>query len=260
MKPAELLDCNALAAELVGQREFFEFHRDDLPEHKQMRPDLALARYSGERCDDEQVNLRVGAMRLLRMSDRAVERECGVDRRTIPYRLAWLERAGRIPALKERLSLWSGSLAESSALVLACLLDRANSGEISADLASMIRSVGTAYGITAEKFQLLTGGATERIEVSVGAGRAETEQWCRANAIQVEVIEPGAAPTDVKATGDGAFVGESGQVEARRHGADTSEARRTRRPRRPGDHRGGAIESGGGAKASMVSERSKILP
>jgi hypothetical protein len=169
---------------MVAQREFFDFHRDDMPTRERELP--PGPRYNGERSTDEQINLRVGAMRLLGFSDRAIERECAVDRRTIPHRLEWLARAGRIPAQKDRLLRVVGEAAEKSGLVLNSLLDRAASGEIDADLAAMIRSVATANGIAVEKVQLLTGAPTEIIEQRAGTGRDEIEAFVRSVAVEIE--------------------------------------------------------------------------
>ncbi len=149
--------CQDVAAELLSQRDFFDFHRDDL---KQDERELTAPRYSGLRSNDEETNLRVGAMRLLGFSDRAIERECGVDRRTIPHRLEWCVSAGRIPAQKDRLLRLVGESAEKSGMALPELLDRARAGETSTELAGMIKSVATALGITVEKVQLLTGAPT----------------------------------------------------------------------------------------------------
>ena len=150
-----------------------------------IRDSLSTARYSGERSDDEAINLRVGAMRMLGMSDRAIERECGIDRRTIPHRLGWLERSGRIPAVKDRVLLHTANAAERSGIVLGALLDRAHT-EVSADLAGMIKAVAVAHGVTVEKLQLLTGAATEIIEHKPGVGRAETEAWAKANGLPID--------------------------------------------------------------------------
>jgi hypothetical protein len=183
-----LINCKEIAAGLLAQREFFDFHReheDDLPESLAKRPDLSAARYSGQRSDDESINLRVGALRMLGMSDRAIERECGIDRRTIPHRLGWLERSGRIPAVKDRVLLHTANAAERSGIVLGALLDRAHT-EVSADLAGMIKAVAVAHGVTVEKLQLLTGAATEIIEHKPGVGRAETEAWAKANGLPLD--------------------------------------------------------------------------
>ena len=176
--------CAQVAEDLLSQPDFFERHREDVPIREQSLPEPA--RYTGVRSADEQVNLRVGAMRLLGFSDRAIERECCVDRRTIPHRLEWLSRTGRIPAQKERLLRLVGESAEKSSIVLNALLDRAAAGEVSMDLAGMIRSVATAQGITVEKVQLLTGAPTEIVEQRVGAGRAEIEQFWRSAAIPIQ--------------------------------------------------------------------------
>ena len=177
--------CAEIARELLSQPDFFEFHRSDLPEQPIQRPDLSRPRYDGSRSGDEAVNLRVGAMRLLGFSDRAIERECGVDRRTIPHRLAFLEKTARIPAVKDRVLVWTADAAERSGIVLGSLLDRAHD-EVSIELAGMIKSVATAHGITVEKLQLLTGSATEIIEHREGAGREEQERWARENRLPIE--------------------------------------------------------------------------
>lgn len=198
-KLAALPDCRTIAAELSQQPEFFSLYRDELPGTSRDKPVLALSRYNGIRSGDEQVNLRVGAMRLLGLSDRAIERECGVDRRTIPHRLQWLEHRKLIPALKDRVAMRTGDLAERSALVLSVLLDR-SLDECSLELASMIKAVATTHGITVEKMQLLTGQATEIVQHLGADGRGEIEAWARQVGAAIEVtteVQPG---SDVSGT------------------------------------------------------------
>lgn len=203
-RPDALPDCAALALELARQPEFFAPYRSEMPEKE---PLLILSpRYTGARSDDEATNLRVGAMRLLGMSDRAIERECGIDRRTIPWRIAWLEKFSRIPAVKDRLAMRTGELAERSAMVLGTLLDRAQD-EVTLELAQMIKAVATAHGITAEKMLLLTGQATEIVEHRIGAGRAEIEAWALENAVEVEVIP---TPKDMNTTASGRISAQTG--------------------------------------------------
>lgn len=187
-------DCRALAAELARQPEFFSIYRDEIPGNESQKPVLTDARFTGARCDDEAVNVRVGAMRLLGLSDRAIERECGVDRRTIPHCLKYLEDMRLLPAVKDRLAMRTGDLSERSALVLSVLLDRATT-EVSADLAAMIKAVATAHGITVEKMQLLTGSPTEIISHVSGDKRAEIEAWAKEIHAVVDVE---ATPVDLE--------------------------------------------------------------
>jgi hypothetical protein len=131
--------------------------------------------------NDERLVL-VGAMRLLGASDREIEEGCakrgfGLTRRSIPALLRALERSGRITPLRERLIHWTGDNAEASALVLSQLLGRAADGQVSIELAAMLKAVGTVACFAVEKHQLLTGQATERIETVSDAGRAEIERW-----------------------------------------------------------------------------------
>lgn len=249
-----LPDCAAIARELAAQPEFFEFHRDaaEIADPPSQRPSLALARYTGDRSDDEQINLRVGAMRLLGFSDRAIERECGVDRRTIPYRLSWLEKTRRIPAVKDRVAMRTGDLAERAAIVLASLLDRA-AHETNADLASMIKAVGTVLGITAEKMQLLTGAATERIEHIGGGGREAIEDWMRQMGITVDVT---ATVTDLESGRERPVPEANPQLADRGHGWDTATGQQpdlvTIRPateREAEQGGGGGLRAGAGAES-----------
>lgn len=247
MKAEQLLDCASVARDLLRQPEFFDFHRAELPDEPETRPSLALARYTGARSDDEAVNLRVGAMRLLGFSDRAIERECGVDRRTIAHRLAWLERARLLPAVKDRVSAITSDLAESSGLALRVLLDRASAGEVNIELAGMIKSVATAHGITVEKMQLLTGAATEILEVRIGAGRADVEAWLAANSLPVEV------EVDSEATTSSPKHQQTDQIEDTRHAGDTSVAADQAQPAAAGpaqpEQAGGGVGVGGGGIA-----------
>lgn len=214
-----LPDCRAIAAELMRQPEFFEFHRAELPDNPSQRPILALARYNGQRSgQEEQVNLRVGAMRSLGMSDRAIERECGVDRRTIPYRIAALEKSGRIPAVKDRVLMRTADLAERSALILSVLMDRAEH-EVSAELAAMIKALATTHGITIEKLQLLTGSPTEIVQQMSASPRDETEAWLRENAIPIAAE---VTPIDSASNGNPLELAQSGPIYPSGHGQDTT--------------------------------------
>ncbi len=191
MTPDLTNDCRTVARELLAQPDLLAPVFSEEPESGQELIHAA-GRYTGERSTkDEQRLLLVGALRLLGASDREIERQAGVTRRTIPLLLAELEKSGRITPLKERLSTLTGDNAERSQLALRRLLDRATDGECDAELASMIKSVSVACGVTAEKVLLLTGQATEIIETRAAAGRAEFEDWWRAQVR--DVTPPGAA-------------------------------------------------------------------
>ena len=176
-------DCRQLAAELLSQPDLlapvFADDRESLPENAGAVSPL-VGRYTGELSTrDESRLLLVGALHLLGASEREIERQCGVTRRTIPVLLAELERSGRITPLKERLAMVTGANAERAQLALSRLLNRAVDGECSQDLAGMIKSLAVTTGVTTEKVLLLTGQATERVEHIAGAGRAEFESWWR---------------------------------------------------------------------------------
>ena len=238
-------DCRALALELMQQPEFFETYRKELPHTPaQPVPRLALTRYTGGRAGaDEQANLRVGAMRLLGLSDRAIERECGVDRRTIPFRLHALEKARRIPAVKARLEMLTGDLAERSGLVLSCLLDRAQD-EWTVELAAMVKATATAFGITVEKLQLLTGSPTEIIGHTGTDGRAEIEEMVRQFGVpidvEVRVADLGSVAEPQKHAATTGLAGHG-------PGPDTATARPSPSPEMGGGGRAGA----GGAETPM---------
>ena len=150
-------------------------------------PTEAILRYTGDRViQDEERCLMVGALRLLECSDRQIAKAVGCDVRSIPLMLRSAEKGGRIPALKERLAQLTGSNAERAQLALAQLLNRAADGNGDIDLAAMIKAVATAGGINTQNLQLLTGGPTEILELKVGAGRAEIEEWARSLAVPIE--------------------------------------------------------------------------
>jgi hypothetical protein len=179
-------------AELTSAPAFFDERGEPTPSLK-----TAAERYTGSRAvrDEARVDL-VAALRLLGASDRQIARTAGCDVRLIPLLLTEAETRGRIPALKERVSRLAGSNAEDSGLLLRELLNRGLNGEVSPELAAMLKSTATVLGITVEKVQLLTGGATERIEQVAAAGRDEAEAWAasirraREAAIEAEVVVP----------------------------------------------------------------------
>ena len=212
-------DCQAIAAELLNQPELlgavFEDKKLLLTPSEQERV-ATIKRYTGERSTaDDQRLLMVGALRLLGATDREIERSCGVTRRTIPVLLAELERSGRVTPLKERLVRLVGDNSERSSQLLRKLMEQAMDGEGDQDLASMIKAVGSVNCFQLEKFQLLTGQATERIEQVAGAGRAEVESWLKSAATPIEAVT---LPADSKSTGLAANDGEIVEVVS----ADTS--------------------------------------
>lgn len=170
---AMLLDCETVARGLLEQPGFF----DGIP------APASVQCYTGARSalNDERLVL-VGALRLLGASDREIERSCAargfpLTRRSIPVLLRSLEKSGRITPLKERLVQWTSDNAEASALLLGKLLDDAAESKPSLELAAMLKAVGQVNSFQLEKYQLLTGQATERIETVVAAGRSEIERW-----------------------------------------------------------------------------------
>lgn len=238
-----------VARELLEQPQLFsEF--DGIPGLSPAPSQSAIARYTGERSTGSQHdlrNLKVGALRLLGASDREIEQACGVTRRTIPLILAALEKAGRITPLKERLALLTGDNAERANIALRQLLDRVGDNDGSLELASMIKAVSQAMGISVEKHLLTTGQATEIVETRSGAGRAEFDAWWND---QVKPIQATVTPSSESASAaDIAISEERTQSEAVRDGSDTA----TRDPQSermddpPGPDRGGgdAADAGG---------------
>lgn len=185
--------CFDLAMELTRGPEFFT---------ETGQPTDAVLRYTGERLEqDGQRCLVVGALRLLGCSDREIARVVKCDVRSIPLMLEEAEKSRRIPALKDRLSKLTGTNAERCQIALAELLDRASGGSVSVELAAMIKAVSTAGGINTQNLQLLTGGATEILEVRAGAGRAEIEGWMRDVVAEAPAID---APVDLQSPGNAA--------------------------------------------------------
>lgn len=177
--------CFALAQELVRGPALF----DDFG-----RPTEAVLRYTGVNVtqDSERCHV-VGALRLLACSDREIARVVGCDVRSIPLMLQELERTGQIPAVKERVARLTGSNAERAQIALAGLLEKAAGGSDTIELAAMIKAVATASGINTQNLQLLTGGATEILEVRVGVGRKEIEEWMKSAAIEVQSFDRGSS-------------------------------------------------------------------
>jgi hypothetical protein len=127
------VDCRSVAADLLSQPELLAPVFEDSKPVVQELPAL-LGRYTGERSTrDEARLLLVGALRLLGASDREIETQAGVTRRTIPLMLAALEQSGRITPLKERLATLTGDNAERAqlaAVVVIGLADAAPLGEL----------------------------------------------------------------------------------------------------------------------------------
>jgi hypothetical protein len=183
------LSCVELAREIAHGPAFFN-SKGELTD--------AVVRYTGGRVtQDAERCVLAGALRLLHYSDRQIAKAVGCDVRSIPLMVRQAESSGRIPALKERLQAIVSQNAEQSSIVLAQLLDRAAGGEDSIELSAMVKAVGQVNSFQVDKHQILTGAATEIIEVRVGAGMAEREAWAKANAIPIEAI---AAPVDYESS------------------------------------------------------------
>jgi hypothetical protein len=180
------LDCARLAEEIARGPAFFD---------ERGMPTEAVARYNGSRVasDPERCAL-VAAMKLLAFSDRQISTVIGCDVRSIPIMVSEAEKAGRIPALKDRLRVLVGQNAEQSSLALRDLLGETLGGERSLELAAMLKSVGQVNTFLVEKHQLLTGAPTEILETRTGAGRDELEAWAIANAIPISAAVTQAAP------------------------------------------------------------------
>jgi hypothetical protein len=189
-------ECAAVARDLLRQPEllagvFLDDEKQRLLPDQERRLEVTK-QYTGERStSDEERMLFVGALRMLGASDREIERVCGCTRRTIPLLLEELERTGRVTPLKDRLTKMVGDNAERSAILLRSLLDQAQDGIRDMDMAAMLKAVGQVNVFQVEKYQLLTGAATERIEQVRAAGREEIEDWLRRTAIPVEAQSTG---------------------------------------------------------------------
>ena len=194
-------DCKALAHSLLLQPELlagvFSDSKPALPESQQVIH--AAKEYTGERSTmDDQRLLMVGALHYLGATDRDIAKSCGCSRHSIPLIIEALEKSGRVAPLKERLLLAVSRLAEKSGRALGELLDEVQDGKRTLELASMVKAVGQVHSFQIEKYQLLTGQATERIDTVVGVGRAEIESFLKSAAtpISAEI-----APADCKSSG-----------------------------------------------------------
>lgn len=154
----------------------------------------AKERYTGDRALKDVQRLRlVAAMWLAGESDRAIERETGLDHRLIRRAIERAAELELLPALKDRVSALAGQVAEDSGRLLTALLRRAHAGETTSELAATLKAAGTVFGIASDKHAIATGGATERIEHIVRpADEDEVRQWAAA-VLEAEVVEP--APT-----------------------------------------------------------------
>lgn len=235
--PMELTQsCLELAIELTRGGEFFD---------KFGEPTEAVLRYTGDRVlMDQERCLMVGALRLLEFSDRQIAKAVGCDTRSIPLMLAAAEKSGRIPALKDRLTRLTGTNAERAQIALGNLLIKAAEGSGDVDLAAMIKATATAGGINTQNLQLLTGGPTEILELKVGAGRQEIEDWARSLAVPIEAHE--VKPTDLESTGNASKHQQTQATTQLGHAGDTSTSSGT-----PGEPNGatgaGGVGDGPGA-------------
>ena len=256
-------DCKAIAAELCSQPElmagvFLENDERLMPD-EQAKVDK-VKRFTGARStSDEKRLLMVGALRLLGASDREIARACGVSRNSVPVLLRELERTGRVEPLKDRLVKAVGDNAERSSILLKVLMERGLDGDVSQELAAMLKAVGGVNCFQLEKLQLLTGQATERIETVVAAGRDEIERFLRSAATSIEAVT---VTEDSKSSGLAANAGEiaataidvtdvslAGEDLA---GGDQVQAGAGGNAAAATDTRGGGCERGGPAESPIV--------
>lgn len=228
MKATELIDCEQVARELATQPELLPAVR---------------GRLTGKRAaSDEERNLFAAALRMIGQSDREIAAAVGCARESIPFLLAEAERSARVRPVKERLARLAESLAERSGIALHRLLNRVEDGVETVDLAAMLKATGTVYGIATDKSQLLTGAPTEILELRVGAGRAEIEQFCRQNSLPIEAtvtaIDSASATKPTECSGDCSTRGYG-------HQADTESAA-------GGDLAERAADGGGGGRRSVA--------
>lgn len=256
-------DCKTIAAELCSQPElmagvFLENEEKLLPEERK-RVD-AVKRFTGARStSDEQRLLMVGALRLLGASDREIARACGVSRNSVPVLMRELERTGRVEPLKDRLVKTVGDNAERSSILLKVLMERALDGEVSQELAAMLKAAGGVNCFQLEKLQLLTGQATERIETVVAAGRDEIERFLRSAATPIEAVT---VTEDSKSSGLAANAGEIAataldvtdvsRVGVGLDGGDQAQDGDGGSAAAATDTRGGGCERGGSANVQIV--------
>lgn len=176
-------ECMELALELSSAPRLFSKFGEPAP--------ILWKKLTGQRLEmDEQRCLMASALRMLHRSDREIAATLRCDVRSIPLMLAAAEKSGRIPALKERLTVLAGANAESANIALGAFLNEASTGKGNLEDAAMIKSLATAAGISTEKYLLLTGSATEIVEHRIATGREEMEEWAKANAIPIEVTTP----------------------------------------------------------------------
>lgn len=221
-----------------------------------------LDRYSGSRVLKDGVKVRqVAGLTLLGCSGREIERQTGVDHRLHDLCVDEARRSGWIPALKEELERLVGLNAVKSQRALGEVLRRVQDGECTSELGSMVKGVAVAAKEMTLLNQLLTGQATEIVEVRSGPTKDEleaSEAWAKAAAIQVEVISE--RVSDVESGGNGQFAGVSGLISGGDTGSDTvtievGEVRdRAEVERLEGQEGGGGGSAGAGAAKDEMQQ------
>lgn len=177
-------DVQAIAESLLTQPALFSIEEDLYASAAPSPEAMAVVgrgQYSGERITaDESRCLLIGALRELGLSDRKISEIAGCARESIPVVVEHLERLGRIRPLKERLERWTGLLAESTALTARELVERIREGKTDVETSMALRALGPMLGISIERYQTLTGQASQIIETRDGGDpRRELEDWMR---------------------------------------------------------------------------------
>lgn len=240
--------CMELAVELTRGPELFNARGE---------PTEFLERYTGSRVtQDLERCLIAGALRSLECSDRKIAAALNCDVRSIPLMIEAAERSGRIPALKERLAKLTGRNAERAQIALGELLGLVADGKRDLELAATIKAVATAGGIATQNLQLLTGGPTEILELRVGAGRAEIEEWAKQVAVPVEATVT-TAPIDSASAGTTGKPMQNGDIAVPGHAQDTSTSHGNGQapgvagpPGEPGTAGGGSAGAGCGPESN----------
>lgn len=179
-----------------------------------LQPTLDDERFNGSRVLKDGIKVRqVAGLTLLGCSGREIERQTGVDRRLHDMCVEQARRNGWIPALRDEMESLVGSNAVKSQRALSVVLTRVQDGEITSEIGSVLKGAAVAAKEMVLLNQLLTGQATEIVEVRSGPTKEEMERFLRESSLEVQAVASlKVAGSDVESGGKREFVGISGEV------------------------------------------------
>jgi hypothetical protein len=162
------------ASECIGQPELFGSAAIFTPDEANLIRTSLTYKHNGRTATrDEQRCLAIAAARLSGWSDRRIAEQMHVSRHTISRVVEYLERAGKLAPLKDRVLRGLGEVAESAVNRLREQLE--DTDTLDPEMAGMIKSLSILAGIGADKLAAPAVGDLHLHLHQAGAGPTSAE-------------------------------------------------------------------------------------